>query len=151
MATTIIRTPVAEDLPAIAAIESVSDAEPWSPDALASHLAQVHALDAVAESGSTIIGFVCCGFAGDDLEVYKLAVDASWRRKGVAASLLRHIIGIASKKGIRRVYLEVARSNAAALRLYEGLGFEESYRRRNYYGAHGDDALVMSLAVASSG
>jgi ribosomal protein S18 acetylase RimI-like enzyme len=41
------------------------------------------------------------------------------------------------------ITLEVRRENAAAMKLYESLGFTERGVRRNYYG-RGQDAIIMS-------
>jgi ribosomal-protein-alanine N-acetyltransferase len=51
---------------------------------------------------------------------------------------------------VRRLYLEVAASNATALRLYQRLGFAEVGRRKNYYERPGnppEDAINLSLAL----
>ena len=46
--------------------------------------------------------------------------------------------------GIRRATLEVRRSNAPALRLYEGAGFRLMGVRPNYYSQPVEDALVLA-------
>ena len=56
----------------------------------------------------------------------------------------------ARKAEARRLYLEVAASNAAALRLYQKLGFAEIGRRKGYYerpGSPPEDAINLSLAL----
>ena len=54
------------------------------------------------------------------------------------------------KAEARRLHLEVAATNAAALGLYKRLGFEEIGRRKGYYdrpGAPPEDAINLSLAL----
>ncbi len=56
----------------------------------------------------------------------------------------------ARKAESRRLYLEVAADNVAALMLYQRLGFEEIGRRRGYYervGRPSEDAVNLSLAL----
>ncbi|MDU5730757.1 MAG: hypothetical protein E6Z80_17880 [Citrobacter freundii] len=49
-----------------------------------------------------------------------------------------------------RLWLEVRASNAAAIALYESLGFNEATIRRNYYPtADGhEDAIIMALPIS---
>ena len=51
-------------------------------------------------------------------------------------------------RGVTRATLEVRRSNAAALRLYEHLGFSLSGVRRNYYTNPVEDALILWRSIA---
>ena len=44
--------------------------------------------------------------------------------------------------GITTAWLEVSGGNAAAIKLYQNLGFEEAGTRRGYY-SDGSDALIM--------
>ena len=52
--------------------------------------------------------------------------------------------------GGARVTLEVARSNKAALALYEGAGFECFHVRRGYYRHSGEDALELELLLSAT-
>lgn len=55
--------------------------------------------------------------------LYDLFVDASARRQGVGAGLLRAAETLARQRGMSRLDLETARDNEAGQRLYEGLGY----------------------------
>lgn len=50
--------------------------------------------------------------------------------------LLEHLIDELEKRGVVTLWLEVRASNAAAIALYESLGFNEATIRRNYYPRH---------------
>ncbi|MBI2351619.1 MAG: GNAT family N-acetyltransferase, partial [Deltaproteobacteria bacterium] len=63
--------------------------------------------------------------------------------------LLQKVIGEAKRNGSSRVTLEVRRSNDAAQRLYDSLGFVERGVRKGYYSADGEDALAMVLEFDS--
>ncbi|MCD6405633.1 MAG: GNAT family N-acetyltransferase [Planctomycetes bacterium] len=52
-----------------------------------------------------------------------LGVNPSWRRRGVAASLIAHISGVAAEMGCGCVKLNVDRDNAGAIGCYEKQGF----------------------------
>jgi len=62
------------------------------------------------------------------------------RRRGVASALVRAALDLAPAAEAR---LECRASNAAARRLYAGLGFAETGVRRRYY-ADGEDAALLT-------
>jgi len=64
------------------------------------------------------------------LWVEELYVVPEARRGGVARALLARLIEEARRRGVRAIELEVVPTQAAALALYRGLGFEELHRQR---------------------
>jgi ribosomal-protein-alanine N-acetyltransferase len=80
-----------------------------------------------------------------DADVHNLAVHPAWRRRGIGRSLLEAIISEARGLGLRRVTLEVRKSNQVAQRLYESLGFVAQAVRKGYYSDDGEDAVVMAV------
>lgn len=100
----------------------------------------------VAEEDGRIQGFlvsreIAPATAGHppEREIINLAVRDSFRRRGVAASLLRHEM---LKPGI--FFLEVRASNIAAKALYKKLGFRELGYRFDYYENPRETAVVMT-------
>jgi len=81
----------------------------------------------------------------DEAHIGTLATDPDFRRHGIARRMLVHALLQAAGQGIQKVFLEVRRSNTAALALYKRFGFEVSSIRRNYYLDTGEDALLMTL------
>ena len=65
------------------------------------------------------------------------------RRQGHGSRLLEHVIAFATRHKCRYVTLEVRRSNAGAIALYESFGFRAAGLRRRYYQDNGEDALIM--------
>jgi len=72
-------------------------------------------------------------------EILNLAVKGSYRRRGIAASLLRQEM---QKPGT--FFLEVRASNLGAKALYKKLGFRELGYRFNYYENPKETAIVMT-------
>jgi len=64
---------------------------------------------------------------GPEAIVVNVYVDASWRRRGVAAALMRTLLGALSERGIRRVVLH---ASAEGRPLYERLGFAPTNEMR---------------------
>ena len=53
-----------------------------------------------------------------------LGVTAAHRGKGLGEALMREVIDVAGKRGLRELWLEVLTPNVPAIALYEKLGFE---------------------------
>ena len=142
-----IRPATVRDLVAIASIEAISFSDPWTYDSLATALGLAHVRFLVAEEARgadrRLVGYVVALVVGDEGEIADLAVHPADRRSGIGARLLASVEEEASRSGVRSLYLEVRESNAAALQLYRGRGFEAIGRRRGYYRHPVEDALVL--------
>lgn len=88
------------------------------------------------------MGFVLARVAADEAEILTLAIRPEARRQGIGRGLMQAAMVRAGQLGATVLYLEVARSNAAACALYHALGFAQAGHRRRYY-PDGGDALVL--------
>jgi ribosomal protein S18 acetylase RimI-like enzyme len=79
----------------------------------------------VAEIDGQIIGSVMGGFDGRRGMVYHLAVDDSYRMKGIGTRLMDELEMRMKQKGCIRSYLLVTRDNLQAIRFYETIGWEQ--------------------------
>jgi ribosomal-protein-alanine N-acetyltransferase len=77
------------------------------------------------------------------VHINNLAVRPALRRRGLATYLLGRVLQTALEAGGDRATLEVRRSNHAARRLYEGLGFRVRGVRADYYTDPVEDALIL--------
>jgi len=100
-----------------------------------------------ARLGDSLVGFLLAWRAADELHLTDLGVTAAARRRGVARALVSELRREGERSGARVVLLEVRESNAPALALYGGLGFEELDRRARYYSDTDEDAVVMQLQL----
>lgn len=78
-------------------------------------------------------GFLFDTLLGHAGEIITLGVAPDARRRGAARALLDDLFARARALGVASLTLEVADDNAAALALYEGLGFERVGLRPRYY------------------
>lgn len=69
----------------------------------------------------------------DECEILTLAVAEHARRLGLARRLLKRMEVAVQESGVTRLLLDVAEDNAAALALYEGLGYAAYGSRPGYY------------------
>jgi [ribosomal protein S18]-alanine N-acetyltransferase len=107
-------------------------------------------LVATLDEGATVAGFVAARAMEGEAEIRNLAVRAGFRRLGIARRLIEAVHAWLAAARVRRVFLEVRPSNAAARSLYRSFGYSECGLRRNYYQSDGEDALVLELALPRS-
>lgn len=62
------------------------------------------------------------------LGVFNVSVEPAQRRRGFGRALMVAMVQQAANCGVRQAYLQVVAENAAAVGLYMGLGFRETYR-----------------------
>ena len=79
----------------------------------------------------------------DDAEIILIGVDARYRQKGTGGILLDRLVSTAAEQGAGAVFLEVRRSNAAAVSMYEKAGFAVERIREAYYSQPAEDAVIM--------
>lgn len=94
-------------------------------------------------------GFSLARIVADEVELLLLGVRPIWRRRGVAAALLRAIDADAASRGGAKIHLEVRADNPAHA-LYEAAGFSVAGRRKGYYVGEGGqlfDALTLTKAA----
>ena len=97
----------------------------------------------VAECEDRLLGFAMYRVVAGEGELLNLAVDPLARRTGVGRALLQEMMHLAEVW-----HLEVRESNAAAIALYDSLGFRQVGRRSGYYG-DGEAALLFSYFAAT--
>lgn len=139
----IIREMCMQDLEQVAAIEKNTFSEPWSAEGFASSLVSKDTLYLVAEQEGKILGY--CGYlqSFDEADITNVAVDAPYRNYGIAGQMLKQLMEQGRQNGIARFTLEVRVSNAAAIHLYEKLGFFSVGIRKRFYSKPVEDAMIM--------
>ncbi len=78
----------------------------------------------LAEDEGCLVGAVMGGFDGRRGMMYHLAVDAAYRRKGVATLLVDELEYRLRVKGCIKYYLLVVPDNQDAIQFYESRGWE---------------------------
>ena len=135
----------AADLDEVLEIEGASFANPWTRPMFERELANpgVSHLYALRTGDWRVAAFCMVWIVADELHINNLAVRAECRGAGVGRTLVESVFRHAVSLGARRATLEVRRSNVAALKLYERLGFSVAAIRRDYYDHPVEDALIL--------
>ncbi|MDQ3349043.1 MAG: ribosomal protein S18-alanine N-acetyltransferase [Acidobacteriota bacterium] len=133
------------ELDRVVALEAASFANPWTREMLARELrhSDVTRVYVVKLQDGRVVAFCACWLVVDEVHINTLAVEEGERRQGIATALLEHVLADLAAAGATHATLEVRRSNAAALRLYERLGFAVAAVRSRYYSHPEEDALVL--------
>ena len=140
----VLRRMRAADLHEVMEIDALCLPRPWSAGIWRGELESPHALYLVVEEGGKISGHVGVRHVLGELHVTTIAVRPEFRRRGHARALIS--AALAAYPASRCVHLEVRPTNAAAVTLYESLGFRKTGRRPRYYGD--EDALLMTLDLS---
>lgn len=138
-----VREMKAEDIEAVAEIETELFSDGWSQGSLESSLTSENVKMIVAELDNRVVGYHIFYMSIDEGDVARIAVCPSYRRMGIADQLLEYIWIYCAQSGITRVLLEVRESNANAIALYEKHGFSPIGLRKNYYASPLEHGVIM--------
>ena len=126
-------------------IERASFSYPWSALFFLQEIRIPCARSLLAVLEGKTVGYLIYWLLPSEIDVHNLAVDPAHRRRGIGKALLQAIMEEARQKGCSRVTLEVRKSNEAAQRLYQSLGFVAQGIRKDYYSDNGEDAVAMTF------
>ena len=113
--------------------------KPWAADDFAE----------LKKSGCDVIastnGFIVYRATLDEAELITIGVAPDARRTGIAAAMLGIMEGDLKKRGVKKIFLEVAENNAPARALYASNGYTAVGTRPKYY--DGVDAIIMEKEI----
>lgn len=106
-----------------------------------------HSLLLVAEAGKQLAGYVLLLYSqGTSLgRVYSLAVDAAFRKAGIAQRLMAAAESMALEAGRSFLRLEVRPDNQRAISLYQKLGYQRFDIVSDFYEDHSDALRMMKV------
>jgi ribosomal-protein-alanine N-acetyltransferase len=137
-----VRRLVYTDLPEVIAIERRVFPTPWSLAMFVLELSKQSGICLAAVCEGELVGYLICSRYDTVWHVMNVAVDTKHQRRGLASAMLAELYDRVNDDEARFT-LEVRRSNAVAIHLYEREGFRAAGMRRRYYQDNGEDALVM--------
>lgn len=139
----LIRRMTLRDVDGVFAVEQASFPKPWRREDFVKEMtANTCARYLVAEREERIIGFAGAWIVLDEAHITNIAVLPAYRGQGTGKALTSGLLQYAANLGVVFATLEVRRSNLAAQKLYQTLGFEYAGTRKRYYEDNGEDALI---------
>ncbi len=139
----LIRQMKTEDCEAVYEIFTQCFHEPWSLDSVREMFLVKGYYNLVAEENGVICGYIGIKAVLDEADIVNVAVSPKFRRRHIAATLVRKILSLAKNEGITTIYLEVREHNMPAIHLYENAGFIKTGLRKNYYVEPKENAILM--------
>ena len=144
MSELIVRKGIAEDAAAVAELEQLCFAVPWSRESIIRDLTENELAEyIVAELDGRIVGYVGLWVVVVEVHINNVAVSPAFRRRHIAAALIEAVLRFAENAGVKGFTLEVRAGNEPARRLYEKFGFQQAGVRKGYYEDNGEDAVIM--------
>ena len=118
--------------------------DPWPAVAFIRELESAHNHYVAARLDGELVGYAGVSRLGRkapyEYEVHTIGVDKRFQGRGIGRALLDRLLEIADGGA---VFLEVRTDNAAAIALYESVGFAVLGVRKRYYRVSGADAYTM--------
>ena len=139
-----IRRASLDDLKQIYLIEKdVFSNEHWTLEMVESELKNFLGTTTwIIEESTVVLGYCMMRIFCNEANITNMAIKSSRQREGLGSFLLDHVLNQLPIKS--SVFLEVKEGNLSAINLYERLGFNVIYLRKNYY-KDGRTALIMQL------
>lgn len=140
----IIRPMETDDLEKILTIEKQSFTDPWTYDIFYNELNQnKYAKYFLLEKDKETIGYLGLWYKKTSFHITNIAILDKFRRKGYGGKLLKFVDKIAKIYKIKKISLEVRKSNYIAQSMYKKYGYKSKRLSKNYYKEEREDALVM--------
>lgn len=120
---------------------AVYEVSPWTAIQMEEVLLSNVNSCALAEDGSLLVGFLVWQETDFEAEVLQIAVLPNYQGRKIATALFDFL------PADKEIFLEVRESNKPALLFYKKEKFEEIARRKAYYHAPVEDAIVMKREI----
>jgi ribosomal-protein-alanine N-acetyltransferase len=157
----IVRAMLREDVPGVLALAAQEPTAPhWPPheydrmlDVIASSPARRGAWVLLSPGGNSgdvpqaVAGFCMATQVARICDLEVVVVGAASRGRRLGERLVCSAVAWGRGLGASRMELEVRAGNAAAIQLYERMGFRADGRRPGYYHQPEEDAILMSLRI----
>lgn len=141
----LIRKATRKDLDAIVASEQLIFNQSYTQDYAQTFFDQGSLL--IALDVNKLIGVVGWFNQTESAEIIMIGVIEKYRRKNVGKMLMKACISLLVESSVKALFIEVRKTNNAAIQLYKSLGFKENRIRENYYQHPNEDAIEMRLEL----
>ena len=141
-----------DDFEAMARIAKQGNPSPWAETQFSTELDKSYSQTLVLtddETDTRVLGYIVFWILDGDCHILDVAVAAEFRKQGLGEKLVREAIKQGLRGEAKQATLEVRKSNAAAIQLYQKLGFLVTRVAKSHY-SNGEDAYMMTLDFVDS-
>lgn len=136
-----------EESAAVAEMEHQIFPDKWSERAVLDTLENEQTICLTAEKAGRLIGYLFAYVAADEADIARVAVLKESRKQGVGSELMKELKKVGQEQELKKLLLDVRRSNTAARAFYKKHGFTEDGVRPGFYEKPEEDAVLMSCEI----
>lgn len=136
------------DVDAVMELEGLCFRTRWTREQILLGLARRAYRVLGVREGRGLAAYVAFSCIAGEMEIMNIGTRPERRRQGLASLLLGEVLTICRREKVELGFLEVRRSNAPAIDLYEKFGFTQVGIRKNYYPDNNEDALLYRLDLS---
>lgn len=118
----------------------------WTEKMLKSETENENSKIYIYELNNSAAGYILLNICIDEGEIYRICVDENYRNQKIGTKLIEKVKTDFSH--LKKINLEVKKSNMAAINLYKKCGFETVGLRKKYY-KDNEDAVLMTCVNLS--
>jgi len=136
-------------LPQVLDVERRAYAFPWTDGIFRDCLKVGYSAWVVTSPADEVLAYAVMSMAVGEAHVLNLCVEPAYHQQGIGRFVLTHLQQVARAAKMEIMLLEVRKSNAAAIALYQSAGFHKLGVRKAYYPAHqgSEDALLLGYSL----
>ena len=101
----------------------------------------------VAEKEKNVIGYILFNQILDEAEIYKIVVLKELRKKQIAFKIIEFLLNELKKSDVKKIFLEVRKSNIPAINLYKKCEFIDIREIVDYYSNPKENGIMMLKEV----
>lgn len=135
----------AADVSAVERLAHCCLAEAWTAEGFLADVENPKAIPLTARRNGEVVGFLCATVICGEGSIALIATREDLRGQGIASALLEKLFLLGREQGADWFTLEVRASNRAAIGFYRKHGFQPVGRRRDFYTAPREDALLYTF------
>lgn len=128
----------------IVTIEKKSFPDKWNIKDFQNEISDPLSFSYILKIKNEVIAYIFSKYICNEITINKLCIKSTYRKLGLGNYLIKKFLTIIRNKGIKKVFLEVRKSNSAAISLYKKNEFKMNRIRSKIY-KNGDDAYEMVL------
>ena len=122
-------------------LETLAYKSPWTKQNFIDELSNQYSKMFVLIQDDLVLGYVGAWQVLDNADITKVTILPNLKNKGLGKYIFSFMMNNLLNDGVKQINLEVRKSNAPAIHLYEKFGFKKISERKKYY-ADGEDALI---------
>jgi ribosomal-protein-alanine N-acetyltransferase len=144
-----LRLATVDDLTPVVDLENQVHVAPWTRSHFEAEMAKPYSRFLVLtddETDQQIFGFIVFWMMFDECQILNVVVNPTYQKQGYGLLMVRQAVKDSLQKNLKRVVLDVRKSNLPAIQLYQKVGFLTSSVQKSFY-SNGEDAYSMELRL----